>query len=147
MFKKIFEWNFFDEYAAMSMHNSSRGIKSYSPLLLNVSPFRNKMAFWRKVCCFWAQEFSRTHTFQIAFYGFWQESSFLALLIVEKKQGLFFNPEKGLGAFLTSKKEQDAILTLKKGRVHFWLLKKGRMWHPAKNVKHEHYVIVWFLIG
>ena len=88
------------------MHNRGREIKSYSPLLLNFCPCRNEMVFWRKICCFWAQEFSQAHTLQIEFYDFRQESSFLALLMMGKGQGLFFISEIGQGAFLTSKKGQ-----------------------------------------
>ena len=108
------------------MHNRSRGIKSYPPLLLNASPCRNKMMFWDKICCLWMQEFSQMHTFQVAFCDFWQECSFLTLLMVGKRQGLFFISEKGQSAFLTSKKGQGAMLTFKKGRVYFWLLNKGQ---------------------
>ena len=64
-------------------------------------------------------EFSRTHTFQVAFYDFRQESSFLTLLMVGKGQGLFFISEKGQGAFLTTKKGQDAILTFIKRQGTF----------------------------
>ena len=46
------------------------------------------------------------HTFQIEFYDFRQESSFLTLLMVGKGQGLFLISEKGQGAFLTNKKWQ-----------------------------------------
>ena len=95
----------------MLKHNSGRDLKSYSLLLINFSPSRNKMAFWRKICCFWVQEFSRTHTFQVTFYNFCQESSFLTPLIVEKGQVLFFIFEKGQGEILTPKKGQGAILT------------------------------------
>ena len=81
------------------MHNRSRGIKSYSPLLLNVSPCRNKMAFWRKICCFWVQEFFRTHTFHVEFgrnpafspYRWWE------------KGRAYFSFLKKAGCFLTSK--------------------------------------------
>ena len=155
---------FWGDKVELLMHNRGCDIKSYSPLLLNVSPCKNKMVFWRKICCFWVQEFSRTHTFQVAFYDFWQESNFLTSLMVGKGQGLFFIFEKGQvtfltskkgqgailtskkrqGTFLTFKKRQGAFLTLKKGRVHFWLLKKGRARHPVKNAKHEHYS--WFMI-
>ena len=41
---------------------------------------------------------------------FRQESSFLALLMVRKGQGLFFISEKVQGAFLSSKNEQGALL-------------------------------------
>ena len=117
------------------MHNRGRCIKSYSPLLLNVSPCRNKMAFWCKICCFWMYEFFRMFTFQVAFSDFRQESSFLALLMVEKGQGLFFISEKSQCAFLTSKKGQGTILTFIKGRVHVWLLKKGQGAAPAEKRK------------
>ena len=46
----------------------------------------------------------RTDIFQIAFRNFRQESGFLALLMVEKGQGLLFASKKGKGLFLTSKK-------------------------------------------
>ena len=39
-------------------HNRGRDIKSYLDLLINVSPSRIKMAFWRKTCCFQVEEFS-----------------------------------------------------------------------------------------
>ena len=105
-------------------HNRGRDIKSYSDLLINVSPSRNKMAFWRKICCFRVQEFYRTHTFQAEFYDFRQESSFLALLKVGKGQGLFFIFEKGQGAFLTSKKGQGAILIFNRRQGAFLTSKK-----------------------
>ena len=56
------------------------------------------------------------HTSQVAFSNFQQESSFLALalLMVEKGQGLFFISERRQGAFLTSKTGQGAILTFKR---------------------------------
>ena len=54
------------------------------------------------------------HIFQVEFYNFQQESSFLAPLMVVEGQGLFFISEKGQGAFLTPKKEQGAIFTFKK---------------------------------
>ena len=73
------------------------------------------------------QEISWTHTFQQAFNDFWQKSNFLALLILRKGQGLFFNPENGLDAFLTSKKGQGAFLAFKKRE------------DTPKNTKHEHY--------
>ena len=102
------------------MQNCDRGIKSYSPLLLKVSPSRNKMALWHKICCFSVQEFSQTHIFQEPFHDFRQESGFLALLMAGKGQGLFFTSEKGQGAFLTSKKGQGAILSLKKKVGHIF---------------------------
>ena len=52
---------------------------------------------------------------KVAFPDFRQESSFLALLMVKKGQGLFFIFEKGQGKISTSKKGQGAILTFKKG--------------------------------
>ena len=64
------------------------------------------------------------HTFQIAFYDFWQESSYLALLMVRKGQSLFFMSEKGQGAFFTPKKGQSAILTFKKKQGAFLTSKK-----------------------
>ena len=106
----------------LSMH--SCGIKSYSPLLLIAFPCRNETGFWRKICCFWVQEISWTHTLQVAFYDFQQESSCLALLMMGKGQGLFFISEKRQGAFLTSKKGQGAILTFKKGQDAFLTFKK-----------------------
>ena len=60
------------------------------------------------------QEFSRAHIFQVEFYDLRQESTFLALLMVGKGQGLFFISEKGQVAFLNSKKGQGAILIFKK---------------------------------
>ena len=73
------------------------------------------------ICCLSAGIF-RTHIFLIAFRDFWQESGFLALLMVEKGKGLFFISgqgllfisKKGKGLFLTSKKEQGEFLTSKK---------------------------------
>ena len=103
----------------LSMHN--RGINSHSLLLLNVSPYRNK------ICWFWVQEFSQMHTFQVASYDFQQESSFLVLLVVGKGQGLFFISVKGQGAFSTSKKRQGAFLTSKKGQGKF-LTSKNFFW-------------------
>ena len=47
----------------------------------------------------------------LAFSDFRQESSFLTILMVEKRQGLFLISEKRQGAFLTSKKGQGTILT------------------------------------
>ena len=105
------------------------------------------------------QELFRTHTFQVAFSNFRQESSLLALLMVEKGQGLFFIFEKKQGAFLTSKKGQGlffifekrqgaflisergqgGILTFKRRQGTFLTFKKkGRVQHPLENVKHEH---------
>ena len=136
------------------MYNRGHEIKSYSPLLLNVTPCRNKMTFWYKICCFWAQEFFWAHTFQVEFYDFRQESSFLILLMVRKGQGFFFISEKGQGAFLISKKQQGAILIFekrqgifstfekkarrifdfwKKGRAYFWLLKKRQGAAPSEK--------------
>ena len=63
-------------------------------------------------------------TFQVAFYNFWQESSFLTLLMLGKGQGLFFISEKGQSAFLTSKKGKGAILTFKKRQGIFFTFKK-----------------------
>ena len=62
--------------------------------------------------------------FKVGFSDFWKESNFLALLMVEKVQGLFFISEKGQGAFLTSKKGQGAILTFKKRQGAFLTFKK-----------------------
>ena len=70
------------------------------------------------------QEFSRAHTFQVKFYDFRQEFSFLALLMVGKEQGLIFISEKGQVAFLTSKKGQGAILIFKKRQRTFLTFKK-----------------------
>ena len=70
------------------------------------------------------QEFFRTHTFQVAFPDFQQESTFLTLLMVEKEQGLFFISEKRQGAFLTSKKGQGASLTFKRRQGAFFNFKK-----------------------
>ena len=106
------------------MHNRGRSIKSYLPLLSNVSPCRNRMAFWRKICSFWVQEFFWTHTFQVAFSDFQQESSFLTLLMVKKGQGLFFISEKRQSAFITSKKGQGAILTFKRRQGAILTFKK-----------------------
>ena len=78
------------------------------------------------------------HTFQVAFSDFRQESSFLALLMMEKGQGLFFISEKRQGAFLISKTGQGAILTFKRRQDAILSFKKGRALHPPKNVKHEH---------
>ena len=105
-------------------YNRGSYIKSYWGPSINVSPFRNKMAFWCKIHCFWVQEFFK-HIFLIAFHNFCQESSFLALLMVRKKGNAYF-------------------LLLKMGRVNFWLLKKrkGMVQHPPKNVKPEYYSIL-----
>ena len=63
------------------------------------------------------QEFSLKHSFQVEFYDFRQESSFLTLLMVVKRQG----------AFLTSEKGQGVILTFKKGAGHGALCKMQNM--------------------
>ena len=70
------------------------------------------------------QEFFQTHTFQVAFSDFRQKSSFLALLIVEKGQRLFFISEKRQGAFLTSTKGHGGILTFKRRQGAFLTFKK-----------------------
>ena len=108
------------------MHNRGRSIKSYSPLLSNVSPCRNKMAFWRKIFCFWVQEFFRTHTFQVAFFRFSARIQFSRPTDVEKGQRLFFIFAKRQIAFLTSKEGQGAILTFKKRQGAFLTFKKGQ---------------------
>ena len=56
----------------------------------------------------------RMHIFQLAFRDFWQESGFLALLMMKKGQGLLFISIKGKGLFLTSKIGQSTFLTSKK---------------------------------
>ena len=63
-----------------------------------------KWRFGAKSVVFCVQEFSRMHAFQVAFYDFRQESSFLTLLMVGKGLGIFFSSEKGQGVFLTFKK-------------------------------------------
>ena len=74
------------------------------------------------------------HNFQIAFLDFWQESGFLALLMVEKGQGLLF----------TSKKRKSLFMTSKKGRAHFWILKKwGVGAAPSEKRKYE----LWMLLN
>ena len=88
------------------------------------------MAFRCKICCFKVQEFSRMHIFRVQFYDLWQESSFLALLIVGKGQGLFFIAKKGQSSFLTLKKGQGSFLTPKKRQGAFLTLKK-RAGHRA----------------
>ena len=45
-------------YTNPKKHNQGHDIKSYSDLLMHVSPSRNKMVFWCKICYFWVQEFS-----------------------------------------------------------------------------------------
>ena len=69
------------------------------------------MAFWGQNLLFLSAGILQMHIFQIAFCDFRQESGFLALLIVEKGQGLLFTSKKGKGLFLISKKGQAALLT------------------------------------
>ena len=105
MFKNILVLNFSDECVAVDAQ-SLRSIKSYSPLLSNVSPCRIKMLFWHKICCFWVQEFFQTHTF---FYA-----------------GHYFDLKK---------KGREHFWLLEKGRAHFWLLKKGQGAAPSEKRK------------
>ena len=109
-------------------HNRSRDIRSYSDLLINVSPPTNKMGFGTKSTVFkWGLTqnllFSsagifRMHILQAIFHHFRQESGLFTLLMMEKDQK--FTSKKGQGAFWTSKK-------------------KGRARCLPKNMKHEHY--------
>ena len=110
-------------------------IISYSPLLLNVSPCRNKMAFWCKICCFWEQEFFRTHTFQAAFSDFRQDSSFFAYWWWKKGRACFSFLRKGRVHFWLLKKGRAQFWLLKEGRGHFWLLRKGQGAAPSEKRK------------
>ena len=60
----------------------------------------------------------QTHIFRIAFCDFRQESDFLALLMVEKGQGLLLTSKKGQGAFLTSEKRGGVGMAPSKKRGH-----------------------------
>ena len=86
-----------------------------------------------------------TYIFQIAFRDFQQESSFLALLMVEKGHGLLFSSKTGKGLFLTSKNGQGTFLT-----SNFWLrrccaLRKTQTWTLLNFVKSPFfsYWILW----
>ena len=89
------------------MHNCSHSIKSYSPVLWNVSPFKNKIVFWQIMMFLRARIFLDTH-FSIRI------SQFLAGI-------LFSHPVNG------RKKAECIFHFLKKkvgGRTWFLLLKK-----------------------
>ena len=99
------------------VHSHTHGIKSYSPLLLNVSSCRNKMAFWRKICYFLSTEI---------FSG-----AFFSSRILRFSAGIHLSHpsnggKKGRAYLLFLKKGRAPFWFLNKGKVHFWLFKKGQ---------------------
>ena len=83
-----------------------------------------KWRFDTKSAVFQCRKIFRTHTFQVAFSNFRQESSFLALLIVKKGQGAILTFKRRQGAILIFKKRQGAFLTFKKRQGVFLTFKK-----------------------
>ena len=115
------------------MQFHSRDIKSYSDLLINVSPPRKKMAFWHKICFFLNAGIFWMNIFQTAFRNFRQESGFLTLLIVEKRHSFHF----------TSKIGRAYFSFLKMGEMHLWLLKNKERQSAAPFEKRK----IWTLLN
>ena len=104
-----------------------------------------KWRFDAKSAVFDCRNSFHTHTFQVAFSDFRQESSFLTLLMVEKGQGFFFISEKRQGAFLTSKKGQGAILTFKRRQGAFLTFKKRAGCGALRKTQNMNTTHSWYI--
>ena len=107
----------------LSIHNCGRVIKSYSDLLINVSPSRNKMAFWHIICCFWVQEFSESIFFKHNFSIFRRNPAFLPCWWWKKAKTYFSLLKKGQGAAQSEKPKKWTLLNFVKGPFFsYWII-------------------------
>ena len=134
MFKSIRVLNFADECSTMDAQSRPQHQKLFISFNKCFPILKQKGVLVQNLLLLSAEIF-RMHIFQVPVHILRQESSFLALLMVKKGQGLLYISKKSKGLFFTFKNGWGTFITSKKGQGTFLTSIKEQGTAPSEKRK------------